>query len=480
MLSLLLLMSPFRTARNIVWGKPPTDPKEAKLLLKIDWLVLSFVCLNYWINYIDRSNYANAYVSGMQEDLNMKGFEYNTVNTCFTVGYVVGMIPNNLALLKITPRYWLTFCAFAWAFLTLGMYKVLSYNQLCAIRFFQAIFESSTFSGTHFILGNWYKETELAKRSAIFTSSGLIGSIFSGFMQSSIHRHMDGKNGLAGWRWLFVIDFLITLPICVYGFICFPDVPETCTSFLLSKEEKQLAILRLPARDQTKLDLSVFKRVLGRWHWWLFTALWAVGGENESYVVNSLFALWLKKFKYSISDRNNYPLGIYAVGVVSTFITSIYVDATGAKYHWHVAVWIAAVLLISTILLLAKPLSAPFVFAAHYLAGVSFSGQATYFAWVNTVCYSDLEERAIILASMNMFSSVVNAWWPLLFYKASSAPKFRNGCYAMLATIFASLIVAAIIRILQVKDEKTAKKNKHEANVYDAESAESIAEKNVG
>lgn len=196
--------------------------------------------------------------------------------------------------------------------------------------------------------------------------------------------------------------------------------------------------------------------------------------------MNSLFALWLKKYNYSISDRNNYPLGIYAVGVLSTLITSVYVDATGARYHWHVAVWITAMLLISTILLLARPLSAPFVFVAHYLSGVSFSGQATYFAWVNTVCYDDLEERAIILASMNMFSSVVNAWWPLLFYKASSAPKFRSGCYAMLATIFASLVVAALIRFLQVKDEETAKKNKNEVNVCDAESAESSVEKNVG
>lgn len=439
---------------EFMWGKRPENPKERRLLLKIDWFVLSFVCLNYWINYLDRSNYANAYVSGMKEDLNMQGFEFNTVNTCFTVGYTIGMIPNNIALLKFAPRYWLTFCSFSWGLLTLGLYKVTNYRQLCIIRFFQALFESSTFSGTHFILGSWYKECELTKRSAVFTSSGLIGSMFSGFMQSAIHNSLDGANGLAGWRWLFIIDFIITIPISLYGFICFPDVPVRCNTLFFTPEERHLAISRLPLKAATKLDVGVFKRVFGRWHWWLFTLLWAISGENEAFVTNSLFALWLQAEGYSISQRNNYPIGVYAIGIISTFFSSLYVDATGAKYHWHVAIWITTVMFVSTMLLLFKPLTKSYVFAAHYLSGVCFSGQSTFFAWVNVFCYNDMEERSIILASMNMFSSAVNAWWPLLFYKASSAPKFRPGCYAMLSTIFSSLVVAAVIRYLQLKEEK--------------------------
>ncbi|QPG76084.1 hypothetical protein FOA43_003470 [Brettanomyces nanus] len=443
--------------RNAFWGRPPEDPKERKLLLKIDWFVLSFVCLNYWTNYLDRSNYANAYVSGMKEDLGMKGFQYNVINTAFTCGYVVGMIPNNIALLKISPRYWLTFCSAAWGLLTLSMFKVTNYKQLCVIRFFQAVFESSTFSGTQFILGNWYKETELTKRTAIFTSSGLMGSIFSGFMQTSIHRSMNGRCGLEGWRWLFIIDFLITVPVCIYGFVCFPDISGRSSSLFFSDEEKKLAIDRLPPKPQTKFDLSVIKRVLGRWHWWLFSLLWVFGGENESYVTNTLFAIWLQDQGYSISQRNNYPMGIYGIGVLSTLFTAIYVDLTGAKYHWHVAIWITVALLVSTVLLLCKPLTPAYVFAAQYLAGISFSGQAAFFAWANVVCYNDLEERAIVLASMNMWSSVVNSFWSILFYKASSAPKFAEGCYAMLGTIFSGLFVAGAIRFLQIKEERQDK-----------------------
>lgn len=56
------------------------------------------------------------------------------------------------------------------------------------IRFFQAIIESSTFVGCHYILGAWYKEEELGKRIAIFTSSGLASTMFSGFLQGGVHR----------------------------------------------------------------------------------------------------------------------------------------------------------------------------------------------------------------------------------------------------------------------------------------------------
>jgi ACS family pantothenate transporter-like MFS transporter len=60
---------------------------------------------------LDRSNISNAYVSGMKEELNMHGTDFNVspsshykacglnleaqkINTIFTCGYIVGMIPS--------------------------------------------------------------------------------------------------------------------------------------------------------------------------------------------------------------------------------------------------------------------------------------------------------------------------------------------------------------------------------------------------
>ena len=124
--------------------------------------------------------------------------------------------------------------------------------------FFKEHLKSSTFVGVHLILGSWYKEEELTKRSAIFTSAGLIGNIFSSTMQSAIYTNMHDLNGIAGWRWLFIIDFIITIPIAIYGFIFFPDTPETSKAFYFNEKEVQLAKLRVHQRPHTKLDWLIF------------------------------------------------------------------------------------------------------------------------------------------------------------------------------------------------------------------------------
>lgn len=66
--------------------------------------------------------------------------------------------------------------------------------------------ESSTFVGTHYILGSWYTAGELGKRSGIFTASGLAGTLFGGFLQTAIYSSMNGLSGLSGWRWLFIVS----------------------------------------------------------------------------------------------------------------------------------------------------------------------------------------------------------------------------------------------------------------------------------
>lgn len=437
---------------NSLLGSKSSGREESRLLMKIDWFVLSFCCLAYWVNYLDRLNLSNAYVSGMKEDLNMKGDQFNLINTCFNIGYVVALIPHNLILLRVRPRYWLSFCSLAWGCLTLSMYKASSYKQLCVIRFFQATFEALTFTGCHLLLASWYTEAELAKRAAVFTSSGLIGNIFSSTMQAAIYRNMDNVRGIPGWRWLFIIDFIITVPIALYGLIFFPDTPETCKAFYFNEEEIALAKSRLKPRKPTPFDWTILKRVLGRWHWYFFSFLWILGGENESFATNSLFALWLKYFGYSVPDRNRFPMGVYGVGVFANFLFCYYIDSTRGRGHWKAGLVIATVMLVSTILLTTNPLSKNHVFAAHYLSGFSYAGQPVFFSWANIICYNDLEERAVVLASMNMFSSAINAWWLILFYGASTAPKFKKGCYAMFATATTSAVVILGIRYLQLRE----------------------------
>ena len=69
-------------------------------LIEIDFFILTFCCLMYFTNYLDRSNLANAYVSGMKEDLGFVGNQFNVINTVFTVGCVFCSLSLGMKLLS--------------------------------------------------------------------------------------------------------------------------------------------------------------------------------------------------------------------------------------------------------------------------------------------------------------------------------------------------------------------------------------------
>lgn len=305
-------------------------------------------------------------------------------------------------------------------------------QHLMVIRFFQGISESSTFVGTHYILGSWYTSRELGKRSGIFTSSGLAGTMFGGFLQTGIHSSLNGVKGLSGWRWLFIVDGLITLPIALYGLLLFPDTPSTTTAFYLSPTERELASARVPAvAPRAPWNFAFVKRVLSSWYWYGFIMLWIIAGESESFSTNSLLALYMKaQKKYSVAQLNNYPTGVPAVGILSTLFFATLTDFLGGK-RYIVGFFIAFTGIATSVMILkAKTGDHATVFAAYYWAGAVYACQATFFAWANDAMrFEEDALRAVVIAGMNCGSNSVNAWWSLLFYSANYAPRFTVSCF---------------------------------------------------
>ena len=50
------------------------------------------------------------------------------------------------------------------------------------------------------------KPSEIAKRTAIFTAVGQLGSMFAGIMMTAMYKTMEGHGGLKGWQWVFLIS----------------------------------------------------------------------------------------------------------------------------------------------------------------------------------------------------------------------------------------------------------------------------------
>ncbi|UQC79547.1 MFS pantothenate transporter [Colletotrichum lupini] len=158
--------------------KGASTPLERKLVLKLDFFILTFCCLAYFMNYLDRASITQAYVSGMREDLGFKGAQLTVVTTLYATAYLIGIVPNNLLLTYFKPRNFFPFMITTWAGITMLNAVAKTPQHLMAIRIFQGYFESCIFAGTQYILGSWYTKKELGQRTGFFTASGLAGDIW--------------------------------------------------------------------------------------------------------------------------------------------------------------------------------------------------------------------------------------------------------------------------------------------------------------
>ncbi|KAK8068969.1 Pantothenate transporter liz1 [Apiospora phragmitis] len=383
-----------------------------------DFVILTYCCISSFFNYLDRAAFANAYVAGLREDLQLAGRDYNVVLSMFTAGSVLGQIPHGVAIQRVPPRVWLPSMVLVWAWLTMCTAACRTYAQLCAVRFLQGLAEASTYCGTIYIIGSWYKPCEIAKRTAVFTASGQAGSMFAGLMMTAVHRGMAGYGGLAGWQWLFIINGIITCPVAIGGLLYFPDTPELTRA-------KWLAV---------------------------------ICGTLEAFVVQNLLLLWLKSYSnhFSQSQINTYPLGVQAVGIVSNFLAAIHIDATGKRVPMGM---LACVLqLVAAIILLVPTISFPWTFFAQYLAGTSYMVNPVSYGWANIILQRGGDDalRSVTLYAMNAASTCLYTFWGIVLYPASDAPYWRNGYIAMIVVVFATLAMVWVVNRL---DEWTLAKH---------------------
>lgn len=263
-----------------IWDYDPSrTPEEAAFVQRLDISVLIILSLGYFIKNLDQTNIANAYVSGMKEDLAMNSNQLNLIDVAWTTGYVIGQIPSQVILTKVRPSIWIPSCELVWTALTFCLAATKTSQHVIAIRFFVGLVESIFYPAAHMILGSWYKPSELAKRACIFHASSAIASMFSGYLQAGVYKGLNGVHGMAGWQWLFVMDGVISAPIALAGFLMIPDLPENSRAFYLRKDQIVLAQERMAAvgrAPRTKLGWSAWKRIFGRWHVYLLVVLYII------------------------------------------------------------------------------------------------------------------------------------------------------------------------------------------------------------
>ena len=98
-----------------------------------------------------------------------------------------------------------------WGALSAIMACAPNYGSLLAFRFILGCVESGFFPGVLFVMSCWYKTAEIGKRFAIFYSAAVLSGAFGGLLAGGITDNLDNSHGIAGWRWLFIIEGVSTV-----------------------------------------------------------------------------------------------------------------------------------------------------------------------------------------------------------------------------------------------------------------------------
>ncbi|CUS25194.1 LAQU0S33e00122g1_1 [Lachancea quebecensis] len=224
------------------------DPQEeAALMWKLDKRLIPMLAFTYFLSSLDKTNIGNAYTSGMKEDLKLTHHHYSNAVSVFYSTFLAAQLPAVMSVKLIPPRYYMSTLVFCWSLITLCNGFVQSYHSLLAVRVLLGAFEGGFFPAMTLIISMLYKPEEQAKRIALFFGSAALAGAFGGLIATGLAT-VRGAGGLDGWRWLYVIEGLISSTAAVWLFFGLPKDIDNLS--FLNEHEKHLMTIRTKQRAQ--------------------------------------------------------------------------------------------------------------------------------------------------------------------------------------------------------------------------------------
>ncbi|RAO69969.1 uncharacterized protein BHQ10_005981 [Talaromyces amestolkiae] len=461
---------------KIQWFAGVESPRERKLVVKLDLLIVPYVFLAYWVGYIDQSNINNAYVSGMKEDLGLYGNELVQFQTMYTVGAVIGQLPF-MYLLTHVPLQWLIPAAdILWGIFTLLQFRATRHAEVMGYRFLVGFFEAAFYPSVHYMFGCWYRNDEIARRAGLFYNGTNLGVLTAGLIQAGTSARLNNVHGLAGWRWMYIICAVITIPIGILGVFIIPGTPAMPNRLVLSQEDIDLSTSRLESAGHTtseKFQLKTVKRVIRNPIFWallvIMTLFWNSGGAQGS----GAYLLWLKSLnRYSVPKINELGTLQAVCGIFFVLSTAFLSDLLVGPV-WALTIGqtfnIAGLIIL---LIWNVPEGAKwFAFMTNFAAA---STSTIVYGWVNHIMRHSPAQRAVTLILGTAWAQSSTAWIGLLTYPTVEAPRFKKG-FSFGIAVSITLILLSHLLGWWLKSHKTLEVD--EEHVTDANDDSSGSDK---
>lgn len=219
-----------------------------------------------------RVNIGNARLYGLEQDLGLSSEQFQVAVSILFVTYLAFEVPSNLVLKLFTPRRWIAFIALSWGIIATLTGLVDSYGSLIACRLLLGAVEAGLFPGLNIYLTFFYTKHELALRVGYLFVSAAIAGALGGLLAYGIG-HMDGVAGMAGWRWILIIEGMPSVLLGVVTYFALPN--DAASAYFLNDAERALMEVRHrreygntdSSREFSRQDMM---RAFADWKVWAF------------------------------------------------------------------------------------------------------------------------------------------------------------------------------------------------------------------
>ncbi len=247
-----------------------TPEEQRKIIHRVDRRLVLTLGFMYCVSLMDRTNTGIAVIAGMGVDLVLIKDRYSIIVLLFFITYVLLQPPATVVLRKLGPHAFLPTITVLWGLTMMCGGFVKKWTDLIVIRLILGIFEAGFFPGCAYLLSCWYPRYDLQKRNAVFYLIGSMASAFAGILAygfSQLKNHGSGPAwwgqhygptklnpdivpgilpGIAGWRWIFILQGVLTTFVGFAGYFLIVDFPE-----------KAAKSFGLPFLNQKEVDFIV-------------------------------------------------------------------------------------------------------------------------------------------------------------------------------------------------------------------------------
>jgi MFS family permease len=314
-------------ATEAIAALPPlaaTDVERAAFT-KAAWRLVPFLTIAYLLNYMDRNNVGFAALT-MNADTGLTATQFGFGAGILFFSYSTFEIPSNIALYRYGARTWIARIMITWGIVSAATAFVTGPQSWYLLWFLLGVAEAGFFPGITFYLATWFPAEYRARMLAWFLVGIPLSTVVGGPV-SGLLLQMDGYGGIAGWKWLFIIEGIPAALLGVAAFWVLPDGPEDAT--FLSDEERRLVRARIASERREKEQrhlLPALKdpRVL-------ILTLAQFGFTAGSYGVGIWLPQILKTAHLSNLEIGFITGGCYVVASIAMIVWAARVDRSGRK-----------------------------------------------------------------------------------------------------------------------------------------------------